>query len=127
MQLDATKVTPQITQANLLIWRSVGFDYTYELSYTFATCPGYPSLVRRGWKRVGGEAERDGELIHLKSFSTPPHHPHCDPNTILVTAVIESLKSTQLAHPLISFLFFSFLPLLPVFLYLPLSLSGSHI
>lgn len=58
---------------------------------------GEPRLPRHGSKQrsgVGGKAEWDGELIHLKSFFTPPHHPHCDLNTILVTAVIESLKST---------------------------------
>lgn len=60
---------------------------------------GEPRLPRHGSKQRsgewgGGSRERDGELIHLKSFFTPPHHPHCDLNTILVTAVIESLKST---------------------------------
>lgn len=54
-----------------------------------------PSRIQAEEQGVGGESrERDGELIHLKSFFTPPHHPHCDLNTILVTAVIESLKST---------------------------------
>lgn len=49
------------------------------------------SHSQRGKPYIG---ESDIELIHLKSFFAQPHYPHCDLNTILVTAVTDSLKST---------------------------------
>lgn len=68
----------------------------YRLRYTPAIC-ALDKLSHTHAREAAGKS-RDGELIHLKSFFTPPHHPHCDLNTILVTAVTESLKSTQLSH-----------------------------
>lgn len=43
------------------------------------------------------QSETENWFIWKASF-TPPHNPHCDLNVILVTAVIESLKSTLLSH-----------------------------
>lgn len=87
------KVTHQNARTNLSsLCRLVFHRRHYRLRYIPAIC-GLDILSHTHARQAAGKS-RDGELIHLKSFFTPPHHPHCDLNTILVTAVTESLKST---------------------------------
>lgn len=87
------KVTHQNARTDLSsLCRLMFHRRQYRLRYTPAIC--VLDLLSHTHAREAAGKSRDGELIHLKSFFTPPHHPHCDLNTILVTAVTESLKST---------------------------------